>query len=315
MSLVVLKTGLLAQLHDRGRYGYGAHGLTHGGPMDEVAHCWANWLLDNPLDSATLEITYGQLTLECKQRCAIALTGADLGATLNGRAINPWQQLALNPGDQLCFATPVKGLRAYLALTGGIQCKKRFGSASTVKREKVGGIQGDGSAIKVGDLIAPDQPEHLHPHPHPHPHPHTRSMPAWAIPTYSNTIELGLIPGYQFSAIPAVQRAIFFSSQYLVTDKIDRMGYRLKGAAIETGINGIVSEGIALGAVQVPSDGQPIVLMRDRQTIGGYPKIGTVFSLDLALLGQAKPGDLVNFRSIDIADAENRRVLFERNFT
>ena len=140
-------------------------------------------------------------------------------------------------------------------------------------------------------------------------------MPDWAIPTYSDSIELGLIAGYQFQAIPAVQRAIFFSGQYRVTDQIDRMGYRLQGNAIETGINGIVSEGIALGSVQLPSDGQPIVLMRDRQTIGGYPKIGTVFSLDLALLGQAKPGDRINFRLMDVADAENRRVLFERHFT
>ena len=305
MSLIVLKTGLLAQIHDSGRYGYGAHGLTHSGPMDEVAHCWANWLLDNPLDSATLEITYGQMNLECQQSCSIALTGADLGATLNGRAIRPWQHLVLNPGDQLSFATPVKGLRAYLALSGGIECKKRFGSASTVKREKVGGMQGDGSAIKVGDLITPRLHDFARP----------SVMPDWAVPTYSSSIELGLIAGYQFQAIAAVQRAIFFSSQYLVTDQIDRMGYRLKGDAIETGINGIVSEGIALGSVQIPSDGQPIVLMRDRQTIGGYPKIGTVFSLDLALLGQAKPGDLVSFRLMDLADAENRRVLFERNFT
>ncbi|ATX75356.1 5-oxoprolinase subunit C family protein [Reinekea forsetii] len=304
MSLVVVKTGLLAQIHDRGRYGYGAHGLTHSGPMDEVAHCWANWLLDNPLDSASLEITYGQLGLECQAACSVALTGADLGATLNGLPVKPWRRLELRPGDRLCFATPVQGMRACLALLGGIQCKKSFGSASTVKREKVGGMLGDGSAIKVGDRIAAEQSR---------PAPQ-RTMPEWAIPTYRRSIELGLIPGYQFTAIPALQRALFFSGQYRVTDKIDRMGYRLKGDAIETGINGIVSEGIALGSVQIPSDGQPIVLMRDRQTIGGYPKIGTVFSLDLALLGQAMPGDWVSFKLMDVADAENRRLLFERNF-
>jgi allophanate hydrolase subunit 2 len=126
---------------------------------------------------------------------------------------------------------------------------------------------------------------------------------------------LGVIPGYQYERFSAVERMKFFSGTYQVSTNIDRMGYRLQGEPINSGSSGIISEGIALGAVQIPADGQPIILLRDRQTIGGYPKIGCVFSLDLARLAQRKPGGRVEFTLLDLAAAENRRVLYDHQFT
>lgn len=304
MSLLVKKAGFLAQLNDLGRYGQGAQGLTHGGPMDEIAHRWANWMVNNPDNSPVIEITYGQFELVCQQNCEVAITGGDLGVTLNGQALSTWQTQHLSEGDVLSFNAPVIGMRAYVALAGGIVCESKFGSVSTVAREHVGGLQTDGSALKAGNALK-TQTEACQ----------SRPMPTWAIPNYSNDIELRVIAGYQFKLFEPAQVMSFLTSTYTVTDKINRMGFRLEGTAINCSADGIVSEGIALGAVQIPSDGQPIVLLRDRQTIGGYPKIGTVFSLDLSLLAQTKPGDRVRFSQIDLAEAENERQLFERNFT
>jgi len=304
MSFKVIDPGMMALVQDAGRSGYQHLGVTTGGPMDEHAFDWANWLLGNDRGSAALEITYGMLVLEVQADMTVALTGADLGATLNGESLAPWQVCTVKAGDRLSFNTPVSGLRAYLAMPGGIRAEARLGSVATVAREKLGGLDGSGQALQKGDLLQPVV-EHAGAQ---------HSMPEWAIPDYSAPLELGLIPGYQYESFPPVQRMKLLTSAYTVTSNIDRMGYRLKGEPVKGEQTGIISEGIALGAVQIPQDGQPIILMRDRQTIGGYPKIGCVFSLDLARLAQCVPGDSVAFKLMDIADAENRRMLYNRQF-
>ncbi|SBS29673.1 KipI antagonist [Marinomonas aquimarina] len=298
MAFKVIKPGMLALLQDMGRHGYQHLGVTTGGPMDELAFRWGNALLDNDSNAAQIEITFGGFTVEAQQSTSIAITGADLGATLNGKGILPWQTYAIQKGDVLVFQQPKFGLRAYLAVKGGFLATSVLGSVATVMREKLGGLTGKGDKLAVHDVL----PFHSTTQ-------HTaRHVPRLAIPNYEQ-MEINVVTGYQFKHFSGLERARFFSSTYSVSQNCDRMGYRLEGTAVGQDQPGIISEGIAYGAIQIPNDGQPIVLFRDRQTIGGYPKVGCVTSFSGALLSQKKPGDRIGFRYISVDQAEHERHL------
>lgn len=298
MAFKVLKPGMLALLQDLGRHGYQHLGVTTGGPMDELAFRWGNALLDNDSNAAQIEITFGMFTLEAQASTSVAITGADLGATLNGKGILPWQTYPMKSGDVLAFHQPKFGLRAYLAVKGGFLVKPVLGSVATVMREQLGGLSGKGDKLSQGDQL-PFHPTTQHTQ---------RSVPRLAIPNYDQ-LEIDVVTGYQFKHFSGLDRAHFFSSAYRLSQHCDRMGYRLEGKAVGQNQKGIISEGIAYGAIQVPSDGQPIVLLRDRQTIGGYPKIGCITSFAGALLCQKKPGDEIGFRYISVDQAERERHL------
>ena len=298
MAFKVIKPGLLALVQDLGRHGHQSIGLTTGGPMDEVAFRWSNALLDNDPNSAQIEITFGMFTLEAQADTSIAITGADLGTTLNDKSISPWQTYAIKKGDVLAFHQPVWGLRAYLAVKGGFLCEPTLGSVATVMREKIGGLTGKGDKLQKGDLLnyhaSRDHQQ--------------RAVPRLAIPNYGLK-EIPVILGYQYESFSSLERANFFSSDYTVSPNSDRMGYRLEGNAVHTELKGIISEGIAYGAIQIPKDGQPIVLLRDRQTIGGYPKMGCVTRIGGGILAQQKPGDIIQFTPITVDQAEQERHL------
>jgi biotin-dependent carboxylase-like uncharacterized protein len=298
MAFKVIKTGLLALIQDLGRHGHQSIGLTTGGPMDEVAFRWANALLDNDSNSPEIEITFGMFILEAQADTSIAITGADLAATLNDKSITPWQTYAIKKGDVLAFHQPVWGLRAYLAVKDGFHCEPTLGSVATVVREKIGGLTGKGDKLQKGDLLA-YQAYSGH---------EQRSVPRLAIPNYGNK-EIPVILGYQYQSFSSLDRANFFSSDYTVSSNSDRMGYRLEGQEVHSDLKGIISEGIAYGAIQVPKDGQPIVLLQDRQTIGGYPKMGCVTRVGGGILAQQKPGDIIQFTPITVDQAERERHL------
>ncbi|ETX12329.1 allophanate hydrolase [Marinomonas ushuaiensis DSM 15871] len=298
MAFKVIKPGLLALLQDLGRHGHQSLGLTTGGPMDEMAFRWSNALLDNDTNSAQIEITFGMFSLEAQADTSIAITGADLGATLNDKSISPWRSYAIKKGDVLAFHQPIWGLRAYLAVKGGFLCEPTLGSVATVMREKIGGLTGKGDKLQKGDVLK-YQPFSNH---------QDRAVPRLAIPNYGQT-EIPVILGYQYESFSTLERANFFSSDYRVSGNSDRMGYRLEGKVITSDLKGIISEGIAYGAIQVPKDGQPIVLLRDRQTIGGYPKIGCVTRYGGGTLSQQKPGDVIQFTPITVDQAERERHL------
>jgi len=300
MSFEVVDPGMLTQVQDLGRYGYQHIGVTTGGPMDEHAFLWANRLLNNPLNAPQLEITFGRLSLLAHSDTSIALTGADLGARLNDRAIAPWQTYDIHKGDRLSFSMPVTGLRAYLAVSGGLDVPARLGSAATVTREQLGGVTGRGEKLTKGDHIPLGQAAPVA----------KTSVPFSEIPDYRKPLRVGVIPGYQYPSFSRSARARFFTAEYEVSQNIDRMGYRLTGEAVHSELDGIISEGIAYGAIQVPTDGQPIVLMKDRQTIGGYPKIGSLSALGAGQLAQRAPGASVSFYLTDVAEAEARRMIF-----
>lgn len=300
MSFEVLEPGMLSLLQDTGRRGYQHIGVTTGGPMDEHAFLWANRLLGNSLDAAQIEVSVGKLSLLAHEDTCIALTGANLGARLNGRDLVRWRTCRISKGDRIEFDMPVAGLRAYLAVAGGLKPAEKLGSCATVVREGLGGLNGNGRPLAKGDRIAFDRCESVT----------EAHLPAAEIPDYTRPLHIGVIPGYQYRYFSTNQRATFFSNAYEVSQRIDRMGYRLTGEPVHSSLDGIVSEGIAYGAIQVPSDGQPIVLMKDRQTIGGYPKIGSLSGLDTGQLAQRGPGALVHFYLSDVAAAEAQRAIF-----
>lgn len=296
--------GMLSLLQDSGRYGQHKIGLTTGGPLDPMAMGWANRLVGNPAGAVAIEASFGGLSLEAQVNSLIAVTGGDQALSINGEAVDTWRSHRVEVGDIVELGFASQFCRSYLAVHGGFSIDQEFGSAATVVREGIGGLSG--GKLERGDLL---------------PATGTQETRCFAVPAdmrteYSDNIVVRVIPGYQQHHFPRLQQRRFFSSEYQVTERADRMGYRLEGPVIECDIEGILSEGICMGAVQIPADGQPIVLLRDRQTIGGYPKIGAAISLDTAKLSQLMPGATVRFEPITAHAADNiyhlARSLFHR---
>lgn len=299
LGMVVEKPGMLSLIHDLGRFGQHNIGLTTGGPLDPHAFKTANKLCQNSLNDSAIEITVGGLELISQIDTVISVTGAVLPFTINGIEHPQWQTIAIKQGDHIAFGFVSSGLRAYLAVKGGFNVTPMFGSTSTVTREGIGGI--DGAKLKQGQLLECSS------------HDECMQLKASHVPSYDSAITLRVILGYQQDAFTQVQKRHFFSSEYQVSESFDRMGYRLQGQAIKPSIDGILSEGICLGAIQIPANGQPIILMNDRQTIGGYPKIGSVLSIDLAKLAQCGQGASIKFAQITIEDAHNLLHLEQAN--
>jgi biotin-dependent carboxylase-like uncharacterized protein len=293
VSLKVIQPGILSLLQDAGRRGHHRIGLTNGGPLDREAFDYCNRLLGNAAGTTALEISFGGAHLEAQVDTFICVTGARLPLRINGHEAPTWEVLPVSAGDDIQFDFAERGCRAYLGVADGFAVAPSFGSAATVVREGIGGLSGD--KLHAGDIL---------------PCPTTRQrrrlyLPTSRQPHYSNEITVRVIPGYQQHHFSRLQQRRFFSHTYIVSDRCDRMGYRLKGPAIDCDVEGILSEGICQGAIQIPADGQPIVLLNDRQTIGGYPKIGSALSLDTARLAQLTPGGRVHFAPITPHGAHN----------
>ena len=301
----VIQPGIFSLIEDAGRFGQHAIGLTSGGPLDRNAFRWANRLCGDQQSAAAIEITVGGLVLESKVNTTIAVTGANIPLTINKQSRDLWQSHQVKVGDRIELGFASSGSRGYLAVAGGFIIEPIFNSVATVPREALGGLHRDGTALQAGDLI-----------------PCTESLsapqlrvPSGHRPDYSaNSALLRVVLGYQQQAFSNIKQQLFFSSEYLITESSDRMGFRLKGPAIKPTVDGILSEGISLGAIQVPADGQPIVLLNDRQTIGGYPKLGSVLSLDIGKLAQLLPGGSLRFEAISIEQAHNLLLLDQQRF-
>ena len=286
-TIKILDAGLLTTVQDLGRYGFQRYGVSASGVMDEYSAKIANKLVGNKVGEAVLETTLKGVQIEFLQSTAVAITGGNCDVTLNGTKIELWQSYLVNRGDILKMGICRSGLRNYLAFAGGIDVPIIMNSKSTNLKAKVGGFNGrklmtgDILSVGVGSLEAP------------------LTLNKHYIPTYSKDIKVGVILGQQDDHFTEAGIKTFLNETYTVTQESDRMGIRLSsvsGATIEHK-NGadIISDGITFGAIQVPGSGQPIVMMADRQTTGGYTKIGNVISSDLAKLAQATPGTKVKF--------------------
>ena len=293
MSLQVTQPGILSLLQDTGRRGQHRLGLTNGGPLDSEAFYFCNRLLGNNTNCTLIEVSFGGMQLEAQVDTFICVTGAAIPLRINGKDKDRWAVHRVNAGDTISLDFATNGCRAYLGVADGFDIEPSFNSTATVMRENIGGLGGD--KLHAGDQLpcaAVQQRKHYY-------------LPGAQQPHYQDTITVRVIPGYQQHHFSRLQQRRFFSHAYSVSDRCDRMGYRLEGPAIECEIEGILSEGICMGAVQIPADGQPIVLLNDRQTIGGYPKIGSALSLDTARLAQLTPGATVHFAPISPHGAHN----------
>jgi biotin-dependent carboxylase-like uncharacterized protein len=299
---IVKQPGLLTLIQDSGRFGVHNIGLTNGGPLDALAFGWANRLIGNASNASTLEISFGGLSLESEVDTAIAVAGAELPIKINHKSVTQWQTHSVNKGDTIELGYTTSGTRSYLSVAGGFNIPASFGSSATVVREKIGGLTGD--KLRAGDFLPCDS-QVLSRH---------YRLADDDRPQYPDNALLRVVLGYQQSAFKYIEQQRFFSSEYLVTDRSDRMGFRLEGQPIKSDITGMLSEGICHGAIQIPADGQPIILMNDRQTIGGYPKIGSVIPLDTAILAQLSPGSTIRFESITPEQAHNLHWLAKSRF-
>ncbi|UZT76724.1 biotin-dependent carboxyltransferase family protein [Ectopseudomonas chengduensis] len=281
-GLRVVRSSPFIQLQDAGRFGVRHLGVTQSGALDWVAHYWANWLLGNPLTTAVVEITLGNGEFECTRDAILALTGADLGARLDEQSLQPWRSFRVRAGQRLTFVQPRQGARAYLAAPGGFQAPSILGSCASMLREGLGGLHGDGQALAKGDELGWAGTTDT-----------VREVPGELIPQYLLNPRLSLILGAQVGDFGGQSLFDAFNCEWLIDTRADRMGIRLNGPQLQYKRGSMISEGIPLGAVQVPPDGQPIILLNDRQTIGGYPRLGSLTPLAVARLAQCLPGQAV----------------------
>ncbi|NKQ10883.1 5-oxoprolinase subunit C family protein [Pseudomonas sp. SST3] len=296
MSLLIERSGALASLQDGGRFGVRHLGVTQGGAADWVSQAWANWLLGNPLQATTVEITLGNFALLAENDSCLALCGADLGATLDEQPVAPGRSFNIRKGQRLSFAQPRQGVRAYLAAPDGFTAPQLLGSCATVRREALGGLHGDGRPLASGDRLhwngtAP-QPRALGA---------TQALPLFAPDT------LTVVLGAQICDFSGQSLFDAFNREWTVDQRADRMGVRLVGPILRGARQSMISEGVPLGAIQVPPDGQPIVLLNDRQTIGGYPRLGALTPLSVARLAQCLPGTTLMLKPISLERAQTQQ--------
>lgn len=295
MATVIVHTaGLLTIVQDRGRYGYQRFGMPVSGAMDVFSLELANLLVGNDPGDACLEATISGPELEFTVATWLAITGADMDPHLNGQGIPMNIAIDARPGDRLEFRGLRSGCRAYIAFAGGIAVAPVMGSRSTYLRAGIGGHQG--RALMPGDELLLGEPVGK---------PRLKRIPEGLIPEYNHEQTIRIISGPEAHYFEIAGLHSFLSTEYTVTAKSDRMGYRLSGEPIKhrEGMTNIISAGISPGTVQVPGDGQPIILMADRQTSGGYARIANVITADLTLLAQMRPGDKIFFNetSLEIA--------------
>jgi biotin-dependent carboxylase-like uncharacterized protein len=289
MSLQILRAGPLATVQDLGRSAWRDRGISRCGALDELALGWGNLLVGNPADAAGLEFTLGPASLRFDADCCVAVTGTDADASLDGQPLRPWWRRRVRAGQTLKLAAPRERMRSYVAISGGIALPRELGSRSTDLKAGFGGL--DGRALRDGDRLPLDPPA---------------TLPARAVglrpPDWDAALRV--LPGPEHEEFAPASRETFWRNGWQVTPQSNRMGYRLAGPVLvrEHGAE-LASHGVLPGVIQVPPSGQPIVLLADAQTTGGYPKIGVVIRADLWKLAQLRLGAMLRFVPCTLDDA------------
>ena len=306
-ALKVLTPGLHTTVQDLGRYGYQASGVPVSGALDGFGHRFANRLVGNADNSPTLEILFHGPSFEVQaDSVRVGLAGGDAEIELLGdrpRSVGGWRSMVLHRNQVFRVSGLGEAACCYLAVDGGFGVERCLGSASTYARGGFGGLQG--RALQTGDLVplsrdlASDRAE----------------LGLAERPSSTREQPIRLVLGPQHDHFTDAALETLLSEEFTVSKHADRMGMRLDGPTLahRDGYN-IVSDGIATGAIQVPGSGQPILLLADHQTTGGYPKIATVVSADIAVVGRRKPGDAIRFAAVDVAEAERLRRVAEADF-
>ncbi|MBE5097854.1 5-oxoprolinase subunit C family protein [Priestia aryabhattai] len=308
MSIRVSKAGLLTSIQDLGRRGFQQHGVIVSGAMDSYSLRIANLLVGNDEKEAGLEVTLMGPTLEIESDCLVAITGGDLTPSVNGKPVPMWKPLFIPKGSTLSFGPCKTGCRSYLSVAGGFAIDEVLNSKSTYLRGEIGGYKG--RALQTDDVLPLSVPD--------------ASKPAfvsnelvsgvytssWSV-NYKEFVHFIKKPGVrvmngsQYDLFTAESKSHFTKEPFKVSNQSDRMGYRMDGPSLQLQEKKeLLSEAVSQGSVQVPPDGNPIILLADRQTTGGYPKIAQVITADLPLLAQVKPGESIYFSRISLHEAE-----------
>ena len=311
MSVTVIKSGMLTTLQDRGRYGFQHYGVPVSGAMDLFSHRIANILTANDADEATLEITLRGPRLRFEDDSLIAMCGADLSPVIDGMPVPEGKALRVRAGAVLDFGAPTSGCRAYLAIHGGFDVPMVMGSRSTYETAHLGGFEG--RALRPADVLPVGGAKSS-------PYPGLAqqiassklnfSAPKWAVNQHIEKLGrspqiVRILAGRHWDAFPAAARDALLATEFRLAVDSNRMGCRLEGSAAVTGGPAeILSEAVTFGTIQIPPSGKPIVLMADRQTVGGYPKIAEVATVDLHLLAQLRPGERLRFELVSLAQAQ-----------
>jgi antagonist of KipI len=297
MSIRVIRPGLLTTVQDLGRWGKQRYGMVVGGAMDTFALRMANLLVGNDEGAAALEMTLLGPTLQFEQNAFIALCGGEFHAKLDNNTMPIWRPVFVKKGTSLNFGSTVSGTRGYLAIAGGIDVPLVLGSRSTYLHGKFGGYEG--RALQEGDLLIAKPTLAVSPQNY-----------NWRIgslaPAYDDGPTLRVILSSEFKWLTPKSQEQLFAAEFEVTPQSDRMGYRLSGPRLElTSPRELISEAVCPGTIQVPADGQPLLLMADCATTGGYPKAACVVSVDLPLAAQLRPGSKLRFEAISLAEAQS----------
>ncbi|WP_195443312.1 biotin-dependent carboxyltransferase family protein [Peptoniphilus harei] len=303
-SIDVINGGILTTIQDSGRYGYQELGIPTSGVMDDYNYRLANILVGNKLDEAVLEMTYFGPTLKFNEDLTLAITGSDMNPKINGQPAPMFETIKVKAGDTLQFGKVNEGVRGYLAFGGSIDVPVVNGSKSTHIKTKMGGI--DGRALKPKDTlnIVGSKDKTM------------RRIPENYLPKFNhcNLLRVVLGPQDDYFTEKGIHD-LFRSGGYQVTKDFDRMGIRLKGTSIEHKETAdIISDGTTFGSIQVPANGQPIILVADRQTTGGYTKIGNVITPDLHKLAQMSFLDKILFQKVTIDEAQKATLDYRNKF-
>jgi antagonist of KipI len=287
-EIQVQAPGLLTTVQDLGREGFGPMGVSPSGAADAISLRVGNRLVGNAEGAAGLEMTLLGGTFVFPEGGILALTGSDFGATLDGKPVEAWTSFEVQPGQTLRLGPTRSGARCYLCVRGGVEVTPFLGSASTHLLSGLGGHEG--RALRKGDVLKIGEASGAY---------LRRTVAAKALERLSPRKVLRVTPGPQSDWFPESAQEIFYASAFRIAEESNRMGLRLEGAAVPEGSGGkMITEGVSIGAVQIPSGGSPIILFVEQQTTGGYAKIANVISADLSSLGQLRPRDEIRFERV-----------------
>ena len=296
MSLEILRAGLQTSVQDLGRFGAAHLGISASGASDNLAMRIGNLMVGNPENTTVIEMTLTGDTVLFHSDAFIALAGSKFKIDLDEKSFPFWSGTYIQAGQVLTIGSTLNGARCYLCVRGGLQIKKIINSASTHLTSGMGGL--NGSILKKGDQIAFGNLSHVI-----QPIKNMENYP------FTNTATIRATKGLQWDWFDNQNRKLFFEKGYQVSTLSNRMGLRLSGQSIFSSKGSeIITEGMPLGAIQIPGDGQPILSFVEHQTTGGYPKLANVISADLYKVGQLKPGDQFKFQLIDFPEAEKARL-------
>ena len=303
MTIRVERAGLLTTVQDLGRHGRQHEGIPESGAMDPHAARLANLLLGNRDDAAVLEVTLAGPLLTFEADVEFALGGGDFGAKLDGAPVPRWRSVTARRGSQLDIGAATTGCRAYVAVAGGIDVPAVFGSRSTYVRGAFGGYQGravrKGDSLPLGVGVSGGAAAGV------------RILAHSLVPEYRRTLRI--VPGAHLERLTPVAKSTFWSAEFVVSTRADRMGYHLDGPPLDvTDSSELLSAAVTTGTIQLPAGGAPILLMADRQTTGGYPRLGQVATVDLGSAAQLKPGDAIRFEPTAVEEAQRLYVERER---